>query len=101
MGLLRDRLGLALFYVSCDGLAAGKRVGDIFFGNERGPEWVRWASRCVAIPGVGYLDAARRGAARVLLETIEPPTADELAQRDLDDELLCLAALLAKAGNNA
>lgn len=92
---LLSKLDLALNHVSRGGQADGRRVGDVWFrGGDRGQHWVRWTARCVIHPTLGYRDAARRGAARALLEVVEPPATDELATRDLDDELLCIAALL-------
>jgi hypothetical protein len=75
------------------GRHAGRRLGDVFLLGAGGLPWLRWCSRTLVHPAFGErLDAARRGAARQLLELTEP-TDRELADRDLEDELLCIAAL--------
>ncbi len=97
---MRSLLGAALTYRSRSGKTAGERIGDVWISGEPGREWVRWCARKVYDLGHRPHDAARRGAARALLELFEPPDAETLAQRDLDDELLTIAAVWAQSAGD-
>ena len=77
----------ALFTRSPAGKSAGHTVGAIWL---RDPHYLDWLARHTHGADGEPLDAARRGAARTLLELAPTP---DLSGRELDDELLCRAAL--------